>query len=100
MEVKINEISLIGNEIVMLAKVIASIDDIERWKERYSGKTLDEVIVEKIAIGVTQEYLKVHKADMVKGINIEEVMNGVKLKIIEGFSLNKHKWFERKENEG
>ena len=86
MIVKINGISIKDTDIEMSAKIVMTAKEIEDYKV-YSGNSLADKVVEKIAAEVAQEYLKVNKADLVKTINSKEITDGIQIKIIEGFSL-------------
>lgn len=89
MEVKIKGIALTDGDVVFSAEVLATAKEFENTKSNYSYRPLAEMVRDKIALAIADEYLKANKATIMQGINAEDLINGVKLKIVEGFSLNR-----------
>jgi hypothetical protein len=44
----------------------------------------------EIARKVADEYFKLHKAELIERIDIDSIINGIKIKLIEGFSLQRN----------
>lgn len=65
-----------------LAKNIAS----EIRNNRYD---YESTIIKKVAGSIADYYLREHKAEIMEAINFDKLINAIKVKVVEGFSLNR-----------
>ena len=94
MKLEIEKCSLNTNEVKLVCKFAATIDEIMGMCEKddsYTIGSLRERILTRMAIEVSGEYLKKNKSEIIKSLNKDEIVNGIGIKIIEGFSLQRRR---------
>lgn len=90
MKVKVTSSYLDDEDIKMVIDVEATRSELEKCGSNgHYSKPLAENISEKIAEAVAKEWLELHKVEVMNGIDIDKIISGVQLKIVEGFSLNR-----------
>lgn len=92
MEIKITEAKIEGNFVSALATFHSTLVEIEALGQvdGYSAKTeMAEKVVEKIADRIAEEYITANKSAIMENIDIDKIVKGVQLKVVEGFSLQR-----------
>ncbi len=92
MEIKITEAKVEGNYVSAIATFHSTLIEIEALSQldRYSAKAkMAEKVAEKIAEKIACEYLKNNKAAIMELVDVDKLVKGIQLKIVEGFSLQR-----------
>ena len=92
MEIKITEAKIEGNYVSAIATFHSTLVEIESLGQidRYSAKAkLAEMVAQKIADRIADEYITANKAAIMNGIDTNNIINGIQVKIVEGFSLQR-----------
>lgn len=84
MEIKITEAKIEGNYVSAIATFHATLIEIEALGQidRYSAKV-------KLAGRIAEEYLATNKSAIMDKVEIDKIVAGVQLKVVEGFSLQR-----------
>ncbi len=87
MKIRITDCKINGDEVEAMAKFTGTLKEIEKAGGRYDRDSLQNIIIDSIASIVAKEYLKEKRMELVNGIDINQLINAIQLKVVEGFSL-------------
>jgi hypothetical protein len=91
MDIEFKKCAVDGDAITYMLEVKCALGNLDA--SFFNSNTYDkrraitEMVANKIASAVAEEYLKQHKADIMNAVNADDIYKGVQLKIVEGFSL-------------
>lgn len=90
MDVNFEKCEVKGDIVEVVGKFVMSLADIkERLKHgNYANGSLGTGIMAEIVGRIAQEYLAEHKTEIMEGVDLDKIIKGVQLKVVEGFSLN------------
>lgn len=93
MLLEIVESKLTKDELHCLLKFSASVRNLEsRCKTEdycWNYEAIESLIQDKVATAIANEYLKQHTPELMSKVKQQDIVNGITLKLVEGFSLNR-----------
>ncbi len=92
MEIKIREAIIDSNYVSAIAEFSSTLVEIASITHQngYSGRgDIINMICKEIAERIADEYLAENKSDIMGKIDIDKIINGVQLKVVESFSLQR-----------
>ncbi len=90
MKITVKDVSISDDDVSMVVDIEATRKEVENAESGHYTKPLAEQITRGIAQEVADHWLNLHKVEIMEGIDLDDILKGVKLKIVEGFSLNHH----------
>lgn len=91
MDVYFDKCEVKGETVEVVGKFVMSLADIEqRLKQgNYRTGSVADCIVGEVLQKIANEYLAEHKTEIMEGVDLDKIIKGVQLKVVEGFSLNR-----------
>ena len=88
MKIEFTQAKVECEEVVVVAKLSTKLKEIEGdCDSRYGGRNLKDHLFDEIAKRVADEYLKTKKMDIINGLDLQQIINAIHLKVIENFSI-------------
>lgn len=89
MDIQINSVKITNEE----AEIAITLSDIASKLlsevKREGSYSFGQKLIDKIACIAAESYFENHKATLMESIDFDKLVNAVKVKIVEGFSLNR-----------
>ena len=93
MDVEFTSCKVDSTTVTAVGRFVFKLSELKEKLERGSGgydyDSINNAIKSAVANAIGEEILAERKMEIVNSINVQEIIDGVKLKVIEGFSLNK-----------
>jgi hypothetical protein len=89
MKIEFEDCCVEGDVIRVVAKFTAQLSEIEKVPENsYEKASIRAMIMDAIISKISDEYLKMHKLELINSVDLKQLVDGIQLKIVEGFSLH------------
>ncbi len=90
MEVEFSGCTVSGDTAIVVGRFVVQLSEIEeRGKiHHFEHGSLAQEIKSLVAKEIADEYLEVNRMGLVNAIQLKEIVDGIQLKVVEGFSLN------------
>lgn len=93
MKIEIDKCMVERDQIHVILKLDSTLEELKNEgsdsDSQYRYNRVKAECIQKIANVIAKEYLEKHKMDIINSLAQEEIVDGIKLKIIENFSINK-----------
>ena len=93
MDVEFTSCKVDSTTVTAVGRFVFKLSELKEKLERGSGgydyDSINNAIKNAVANAIGEELLAEKKMEIVNSINVQEIIDGVKLNVIEGFSLNK-----------
>lgn len=89
MKVEVEKCTINDGELSVLLRMAGRVEDLSKQLNRagYERNSVENTVRDIVATKIAEHYLDEHRMELISSIKKEDILNGIQLKIIEGFSI-------------
>ena len=92
MEIEFTECIVSEQDVILTARFIMTFQELAKEVQRSSHyDSIGDMVKRRIADKIAGEYAEKNKMSLVSAIKKEDIINGIQLKLIEGFTLQERR---------